>query len=68
MHRPIEYLRSLAAQPTTGNTFLETSQWALIQKLNNFEWRIPDVWLNINRYANDLLDHPYKAIRERIAL
>jgi hypothetical protein len=51
----------------TGNTFLETSCWSLIQKLSNLEWRIPAVWCSIHQYAKELLDHPYKAIRERIA-
>ncbi|CAF2919335.1 unnamed protein product [Rotaria sp. Silwood2] len=67
MYRPIEFLRSLMNNQTMGNTFLETSQWSLIQKLSNFEWRIPAIWCAINQYANELLDHPYKAIRERIA-
>ncbi|CAF3512541.1 unnamed protein product, partial [Rotaria sordida] len=67
MYRPIEFLRSLINTHVTGNTFLETSQWTLIQKLSNFEWRIPAIWCAINQYAKELLDHPYKAIRERIA-
>ena len=50
-----------------GNTFLETSQWSLIHRLSNFEWRTPSLWVNISQYAKGLLDHPYKAIRERIA-
>lgn len=52
---------------TSANTFLETCSWSLIQKLTNFEWRVPAVWCAINQYAQELLDHPYKAIRERIA-
>ena len=67
MYRLIEFLRSLMNNQTIGNTFLETSQWSFIQKLSNFEWRIPTIWCAINQYAKDLLDHPYKAIRERIA-
>lgn len=67
MYRPIEYLRSLMNTSASGNTFLETSQWTLIQKLGNLEWRIPAIWCEINQYAKGLLDHPYKAIRERIA-
>ncbi len=67
MHRPIEYLRSLMNAHAPGTTFLETSQWTLIQKLSNFEWRIPAIWCAINQHAKELLDHPYKAIRERIA-
>jgi hypothetical protein len=50
-----------------GNTFLETSRWSFIQKLSNLEWRIPAIWCAINQHAKELLDHPYKAIRERIA-
>ena len=67
MSRPIEYLRSLVVHKTSTNTFLETCAWTLIQKLNNFEWRIPKVWVSITDYARNFLDHPYKAIRERIA-
>jgi hypothetical protein len=67
MYRPIEYLRSLTNTHATGNTFLETSHFSFIQKLSNFEWRIPAIWCAINQYAKELLDHPYKAIRERIA-
>ncbi|UJR35822.1 hypothetical protein I4U23_028569 [Adineta vaga] len=67
MYRPVEFLRSLINTHATGNTFLATSQWTLVQKLSNFEWRIPEVWWAINQYAKDHLDHPYKAIRERIA-
>ncbi|CAF3963846.1 unnamed protein product, partial [Rotaria sp. Silwood1] len=43
MYRLIEFLRSLMNNQTMGNTFLETSQWSLIQKLSNFEWRIPAI-------------------------
>lgn len=67
MYRAIEFLRSLITTHTSGNTFLVSSQWTLIQKLSNFEWRIPAVWCAINQYAKEQLDHPYKAIRERIA-
>lgn len=67
MSRPIEYLRSLVIHKASNNTFLETSAWTLVQKLNNFEWRIPKVWASITDYARNFLDHPYKAIRERIA-
>jgi hypothetical protein len=67
MYRPIEFLRSLINTHVSGNTFLETSQWSLIQKLSNLEWRIPSIWCVINQYAKQLIDHPYKAIRERIA-
>jgi hypothetical protein len=67
MYRPIEYLRSLTNTHATGNTFLETSHLSLIQKLSNLEWRIPTIWCAINQYARELIDHPYKAIRERIA-
>ncbi len=67
MYRPIEYLRSLMNPHATGNTLLETSRWSFIQKLSNFEWRIPAIWCTINQYGKELLDHPYKAIRERIA-
>ena len=67
MYRPVEFLRSLINKHAIGNTFLETSQWSLIQKLSNFEWRIPAIWCELNRYAREHLDHPYKAIRERIA-
>ena len=67
MYRPIEYLRSLVNTSSRGNTFLETSYWSLAQKLSNLEWRIPAIWCDINQYAKGLLDHPYKAIRERIA-
>lgn len=67
MSRPIEYLRSLIVHKATGNTFLETCAWTLVQKLNNFEWRIPSVWMSIMDHVSNFLDHPYKAIRERIA-
>ena len=67
MHRLIEFIRTLINDQTIVNTFLETSQWSLIQKLSNFEWRVPAIWCAINQYAKELIDHPYKAIRERIA-
>lgn len=67
MYRPIEYLRSLINTHSTGNTFLETSRWCLVQTLTNFEWRVPVVWRYINEHGRDMLDHQYKSIRERIA-
>ncbi|CAF4273501.1 unnamed protein product, partial [Rotaria magnacalcarata] len=67
MHRAIDFLRSLLSNQTVGNTFLETSHWNLVQKLSNFEWRIPSVWCALSQHAKDFIDHPYKAIRERIA-
>ncbi|CAF4564976.1 unnamed protein product, partial [Rotaria magnacalcarata] len=67
MHRVINYLRSLINTTATGNTFMETSRWYLVQTLTNFEWRVPSIWCMINEQAKELLDHPYKAIRERIA-
>ncbi|CAF4543477.1 unnamed protein product, partial [Rotaria sp. Silwood2] len=68
MYRPIEYLRSLTNTHASGNTFLETSRWYLLQTITNFEWRVPSIWCFINEQARELLDHPYKAIRERIAI
>lgn len=67
MYHAIEFLRSLMTNQTMENTFLETSQWTLIDTLSNFEWRIPSIWCAINQHAKELLDHPYKAIRECIA-
>lgn len=67
MYRAIDYLKSLINIPATGNTFLVTSRWYLFQTLTNFEWRVPSIWCMINEQARELLDHPYKAIRERIA-
>jgi hypothetical protein len=67
MYRPIQYLRSLINTHATGNTFLETSRWYLLQTLTNFEWRVPAIWCIINEQARELLDHPFKAVRERIA-
>ena len=68
MHRTINYLRSLINTTAPGNTFIETSRWYLVQTLTNFEWRVPSIWCMINEQAKELLDHPYKAIRERIAM
>ena len=67
MYRPIEFLRSLINTHAVGNTFLETSRWYLVQTLTNFEWRVPAIWCMINEQARELLDHPFKAVRERIA-
>ena len=50
-----------------SNTFNETSRWYLIRNLNNFQWRIPSIWCEINKHAKELLDHPSKSIREHIA-
>ncbi|CAF5225447.1 unnamed protein product, partial [Rotaria magnacalcarata] len=35
MHRVINYLRSLINTTATGNTFMETSRWYLVQTLTN---------------------------------
>ena len=67
MHRLIEFIRTLINDHTIVNTFLETSRWFLILKLTNFEWRVPDIWCAINEHAKEMLDHPYKAVREHIA-
>ncbi|CAF3858415.1 unnamed protein product [Rotaria sp. Silwood1] len=66
-YRTVEFMHSLINTPSTANTFIETSRWNLVEQLRNFEWRIPAVWHEINAHAKDLLEHPYKAVRERIA-
>lgn len=68
MYRSVEYLRSLVNTHALGNTFLETSRWYLAQTLTNLEWRVPSTWCFLHDQAKELLDHPYKAIRERIAV
>ena len=67
MYRLIEFMRSLMNTPSTANTFIETSRWQLIEQLGNFEWRIPEVWHTTHVHAKGLLEHPYKAVRERVA-
>ncbi|CAF4903678.1 unnamed protein product, partial [Rotaria sp. Silwood1] len=67
MYRLIEFIRTLINNKTTINTFLEISRWFLVLKLTIFEWRIPTLWCTINEYAKEMLDHPYKAVREYIA-
>jgi len=67
MYRVVEFMHSLINTPSTTNTFIETSRWHLVQQLSNFEWRIPGVWHAINDHAKDVLEHPYKPVRERIA-
>ncbi|CAF3869706.1 unnamed protein product [Rotaria sp. Silwood1] len=67
MYHAVEFMRSLINTPSTANALIETSRWHLIEQLSNFEWRIPAVWHAINVHAKDLLEHPYKAVRECIA-
>ncbi|CAF4800212.1 unnamed protein product [Rotaria sp. Silwood1] len=67
MHRLIEFIYLLINNYTTANTFNETARWYLIQNLRCFQWRIPSIWCTINEHAKQLLDHPSKAVRERIA-
>jgi hypothetical protein len=67
VYRLVEFMRSLMNTPSTANTFIETSRWQLIEQLGNFEWRIPEVWHAIHVHAKGLLEHPYKAVRERVA-
>ncbi|CAF1072340.1 unnamed protein product [Rotaria sordida] len=66
-YHTVEFMRSLINTPSTANTFIETSRWNLVDQLRNFEWRIPGVWHEVNAHAKDLLEHPYKAVRECIA-
>ena len=67
MYRLIEFIRTLINDKTTVNTSLETTRWFLVLRLTIFEWRIPTLWCVINEYAKEMLDHPYKAVREYIA-
>ncbi|CAF0736207.1 unnamed protein product [Didymodactylos carnosus] len=67
MYKPIGYIRSLTSGQTSTNTFNETARWYLTQTIANFEWRVPTMWTTINEHAKELLDHPFKAVRERIA-
>ncbi|CAF4599956.1 unnamed protein product, partial [Rotaria magnacalcarata] len=30
-------------------------------------WRVPAIWCAINEHAKEMLDHPFKAVREHIA-
>ncbi len=67
MYRLIDFLRTLINTKATSNTFNEIAHWSLIRNLNEFGWRIPSIWCEINEHAKALLDHPYKDVRERIA-
>ncbi|CAF4636892.1 unnamed protein product [Rotaria sp. Silwood1] len=67
MCRPIQFICTLINQQTSAYTFNEASRWYLVQCLRVFQWRIPSVWHLIHEKAKDLLDHPSKWIRERIA-
>jgi hypothetical protein len=67
MYRIVEFMHSLINTPSTTNTLMETSRWHLVEQLSNFEWRIPAVLHTINVHAKNLLEHPYKTVRERIA-
>ena len=67
MFKPINFIRQLINKQITANTFIETSRWYLIQTLTNLEWRVPSIWHSINENAKELIDHPFKAVRERIA-
>ncbi|CAF3648807.1 unnamed protein product [Rotaria sp. Silwood1] len=68
MIKPIEFLRSLINTPTTVNTLNEASRWYLIQQLNIFQWRVPSVLCSINEHVKKLLDHPFKAVRDRMTM
>jgi hypothetical protein len=67
MHRVIDFILTLIKSETTSNTFNETSRWSLIRNLNEFKWRIPSIWCEVNEHAKGLLDHPSPGVRERIA-
>ncbi|CAF1204063.1 unnamed protein product, partial [Didymodactylos carnosus] len=67
MYKPNEYILSLTTEQTSANTFNGTSCWYFTQTISNFEWRVSTVWKTINKHATELLDHPFKAGRERIA-
>ncbi len=68
MHRLIDFIRTLIHSKTTSNTFSEIARWTLIRNLNEFQWRIPSIWCDINEHCKILLDHPSSAVRERIAM
>ncbi|CAF3739250.1 unnamed protein product [Rotaria sp. Silwood1] len=67
IYRLIHFIRTLINTKTMLNTFNEISRWTLITNLNEFQWRIPSIWCEINDYAKEFLDHPYKNVRESIA-
>ncbi|CAF2618988.1 unnamed protein product [Rotaria sp. Silwood2] len=67
MHRLIEFICLLINNDRTSNTFNETARWSLIQNLRYFQWRVPSIWCTINEHGKQLLNHPFKAVRERIA-
>ncbi|CAM2708912.1 unnamed protein product [Rotaria socialis] len=67
MFQPINFISTLINCETVGNTFNEASRWYLVQSLGVLQWRIPSIWYLIYERAEELLDHPSKLMRERIA-
>ncbi|CAF4677009.1 unnamed protein product, partial [Rotaria magnacalcarata] len=67
MFQPINFISTLINCDTVGNTFNEASRWYLVQSLRVLQWRIPSIWYLIYEQAKELLDHPSKLMRERIA-
>ena len=68
MYRFIEFLRSLIQTKTPLNTFAEISRWSLLQNLQEFAWRIPSIWREINEQTKLLLDHSSSAVRQRVSI
>lgn len=68
MYRLIEFFNvALINNKIILNTTNEICRWSLIERLNQFQRRIPSIWNEINKNAILLLDHPSEDVRFKIA-
>ena len=66
----INYIKDLAILKLFDNqssSFQRTSSLHFLKALNQCEWRIPNVYNQLNTMLLVQMNHPYKAVREKVA-
>jgi hypothetical protein len=66
----ITYLKELAFKKLLENqssSFQRTSSLHFLKAMNQFEWRLPSVFSQLHTMLLIQMNHPYKAVREKVA-
>lgn len=66
----INFLKNLAIRKLNeeqSSSFQQSSCLLLLNALNQFEWRIPQIWTEISNALLPKMNHQYKSVREKLA-
>jgi proteasome activator subunit 4 len=72
MHFYIDYFKKLVEKKLNDDqnktsSFQNAACLSLMHGIKQFEWRIPEVWFELNLLFESKMNHSYKVVREKIA-